>query len=158
MWKWTKNKKNHDDHSEDNNYNKIIHVDLDTVKTAVRSFADKAPKGVTTRVLVKDDHSIDFDLLKPYIKGIPDKPFYMSKETYEVFEEDRKDFPVYIDTIQQAVDRYVEMYNKVPTIPDDPYHKVSYIMLQNSLLITERPPIDFFITDDEYLITYKKPK
>lgn len=157
MWNWIKGNKNQNDHSDDNNYNKIIDANLDSVKTAVRNFAYHAPKGVTTRVLVKDDHSIDFDLLKPYLKGIPDKEFFMSKETYEVFEEAEKDIPVYIDIIQQAVDRYVEMNNKVPTIPDDPYRKVSYLMLMNSHLISERPPIDFFITDDEYLITYKKP-
>ncbi|WP_017754300.1 DUF3939 domain-containing protein [Calidifontibacillus oryziterrae] len=159
MWKkWTKKKSNQQHIPNSYNNDNIIEVDLDTIKAAVRKFAENAPPGVTTKVLVKDDHSIDFNLLKPFLNGIPNKTFYMSKETYEVFEEKDKAIPLYIDKVQQAVDRYVDMYKKLPTIPDDPYQKVSYLMLENNSLLTERPPIDFYITNEEYLVTYKRPK
>lgn len=152
MFKWGKNKKNQE------NYNVIINFDIDSVKKAVREFADQAPKGVTTRALVKDDHSIDFDLLKPYLKGIPERNFYMSKETYEIFEEKDKIIPFYLDMIQFAVDQYVNMYKKIPITQGDPYRKVSYLLLEKSNLIHERPHMDFYITNDEYLITHKKPR
>ncbi len=152
MFKWGKNKKNQE------NYNDTYNFDIESVKKAVREFADQAPKGVTTRTLVKDDHSIDFDLLKPYLKGIPEQKFYMSKETYEIFEEKDKIIPFYLDMIQFAVDQYVNMYKKIPITPGDPYRKVSYLLLEKSNLIHERPNIDFYITNDEYLITHIKPK
>lgn len=152
MFKWRKNKENKE------NYNVTSNFDIETVKKAVREFADQAPKGVTTRTLVKDDHSIDFDLLKPYLKGIPEQNFYMSKETYEIFEEKDKIIPFYLDMIQFAVDQYVNMYQKLPITQGDPYRKVSYLLLEKSNLIHERPDIDFYITNDEYLITHKKPR
>lgn len=152
MWNWGKNKK----HQE--NYYSTYNFDIDTIKKAVREFADHAPKGVTTRTLVKDDHSIDFNLLKPYLKGIPDRNFYMSKETYEIFEEKDKTIPYYLDIIQFAVDQYVNMYKKIPITQGDPYRKVSYLLLEKSNLIHERPNIELYITNDEYLITHKKPK
>lgn len=152
MWKWGKNKKPQE------SYYSTYNFDIDTVKKAVREFADQAPKGVTTRTLVKDDHSIDFDLLKPYLQGIPDRNFYMSKETYEIFEEKDRTIPYYLDIIQFAVDQYVNMYKKIPITQGDPYRKVSYLLLEKSNLIHERPTIDLYITNDEYLITHKKPK
>lgn len=155
MWKRKKDKSI--SIKEENLYNEPSHVDLETVKKAVREFADKAPKGITTRVLVKDDQSIDFDLLKPYLKGIPDKRFYMSKETYEIFEEEDKKIPFYLDMIQNAVDRYIEMYHKVPITPGDPYLKVNYLLLKKNNLIHEIPEIELFITEDENLITHKRP-
>ncbi|WP_458414396.1 DUF3939 domain-containing protein [Schinkia sp. CFF1] len=153
MWKWGNNKQK----PENANY-QIHSCDLESIKKAVRDFALNAPKGVTTKVLVKEDHSIDFDLLKPYLNGIPDKSFYMSKETYEIFEEKDKEIPYFLDLIQNAVDRYVQMYNKVPITQGDPYKKVSYLLLEKNNLIHERPTIDLYITDDEYLITHIKPK
>lgn len=155
MWKWIKDK--HKNKVQHNINDVTIEVDLETVKNAVRDFAKEAPEGVTTKILVKDDHSIDFGLLKSYLKGVPDKTFYMSKETYEIFEEQDKDIPIYLDSVQYAVDRYVDMYDKLPIIPGDPYYKISYLLLENSGLLHERPTIDLYITDDEYLITHKKP-
>ena len=152
MWKWGKNKNSRE------TYNTTYTFDIESVKKAVREFADKAPKGVTSRTLVNDDHSIDFNLLKPYLKGIPDKPFYMSKETYEIFEEEDKVIPYYLDMIQFAVDQYVHMHKKIPITQGDPYKKVSYLLLEKSNLIHERPNIDFYITSDEDLITHKKPR
>ncbi len=152
MWKWGKDKKPQE------SYYSTYNFDIEAIKKAVREFADQAPKGVTTRTLVKDDHSIDFNLLKPYLKGIPDRNFYMSKETYEIFEEKDKTIPYYLDIIQFAVDQYVNMYKKIPITQGDPYRKVSYLLLEKSNLIHERPAIDLYITNDEYLITHKKPK
>lgn len=152
MWKWGKSKNNQE------TFNMTYSFDIESIKKAIREFADQAPDGVTTRILVKDDHSIDFDLLKPYLKGIPEENFYMSKETYEIFEEKDKIIPYFLDLIQFAVDQYVHMYKKIPITQGDPYRKVSYLLLEKSNLIHERPNIDFYITNDEYMITHKRPR
>ncbi|WP_102347418.1 DUF3939 domain-containing protein [Bacillus sp. Marseille-P3661] len=155
MWPW---KKSNNTTDTKNTTPDIISTDLNSVKEAIRAFANDAPTGVTTKVLVKHDHTIDFELLVPYLKGLPEKDYYMSKETYEVFEENEKDIPKYLDLVQAAVDAFVNMHQQTPKIPGDPYHKVSYLLLENNGLIHERPPIDFYLTDSENLITHKKPE
>lgn len=157
MWPWNKREKKKLNKNENKDDYPIIETSLTEVKRAVREFADQAPKGITTRVLVLDDHSIDFHLLAPYLNGIPNKPFYMSKETYEIFDESEKEMAIYLDKIQHAVDSYINMYNSPPTISGDPHFKVSYIKLENSGLLNERPNIDFYITDQEYLVSHKRP-
>lgn len=134
----------------------IIPASIDDIKDAVSAFAAQAPKGVYASVLVKEDHSIDFELLKSYLNGIPDKKFYMSQETYEIFEEEKKEIPKHMDLVQQAVDQFVSIKNELPMIEDDPFRKVSYYKLESLNLLKQRPPIEFYITDQENLVTHKK--
>jgi hypothetical protein len=154
LWPWKKRKNK----EELTNRDEIIAASIDDIKNAVNEFASQAPKGVQANVLVKEDHSIDFHLLKPYLKGIPNQKFYMSKETYEIFKEEKKDIPKYMDLVQQAVDKFVNAENALPIIDGDPYRKVSYYKLESVSLLKQRPPVDFYITKQENLVSHKKPE
>lgn len=133
----------------------VISVTLDQVRKAVREYAKELPKGVTRAVLVKKDNSIDFEPLVPYLKGIPDRKFYMSKETYEIFEEHEKEIPKYLDMVQQAVDAYIRYEKMYPVVEGDPNKKISYYHLERKGYLKERPPLDFYLTEEESLITHR---
>jgi hypothetical protein len=128
------------------------------VVNAVRKFSEQLPKGTYRTILVNDDYSIDFTQLYPtHLRGIPAQNFYMSKETYDIFEEHEKHIPELMDKVQKAVDQYVKENKKPPILPFDPLRKVnSYLLIQEKLL-DSAPEIEFFITDYDGLITHFKP-
>lgn len=134
----------------------IIPVTLEQVRKAIFSFSKELPRGVHVRILIKEDHSIDFEQLAPYLRGIPNRPFYMSRETYEVFEENEKHIPAYMDEVQEAVDGFIKNDNELPIIPHDPYNKISYYLLEKKGYLHSRPPIDFYLTDQENMVTHRK--
>jgi hypothetical protein len=136
----------------------IIDVTLDEVVKAVRSFSERLPKGVYRTILVNDDFSIDFKQLAHILKGIPSKPFYMSKETYDIFEEKDKEIPPIIDTVQKAVDLYVKEQKKYPMLPYDPLRRVNYYLLIQEHYLEKKPDIELYITDYDGLISHEKPK
>ncbi|WP_268748338.1 DUF3939 domain-containing protein [Gracilibacillus boraciitolerans] len=82
----------------------------------------------------------------------------MSKETYDLFEEEDKHIAYALDTIQRAVDNYIAQKKELPIIDYDPYRKVSMHKLEQLKLIDERPEMEFYITDEEQLVTTVKPK
>ena len=112
--------------------------------------------GIHLSIIIKDDLTIDYELLGPYLKAIPKETYYMSKETYEIFPEEKKKLAEEIDMVQRAVDKYMSITKELPVIDGDPYHKVSYFKLEKLNLIAYRPDTTFYITDEEFLITYKK--
>ncbi|PWU67769.1 MULTISPECIES: DUF3939 domain-containing protein [Gracilibacillus] len=128
------------------------------MKKAIQEYSLELPKNIPLQVLIKDDLSVDHTLLLPYLKAIPKKTFYMSKETYDLFEEEERHIAVALDQVQRAVDQYIAQKKSLPIIDHDPYRKVSFFKLEQLNLIQERPEIDFFITDQEYLVTTKKPQ
>ncbi|SEN10816.1 Protein of unknown function [Mesobacillus persicus] len=136
----------------------IIDVTLEEVIKAVRSFSEGLPKGVYRTILVKDDFSIDFNQLTSILHGIPSKPFYMSKETYDIFEEREKDIPPIIDRVQKAVDQYVKDQNKYPMLPYDPLRRVNYYLLIQEHYLDTMPEVELYITDYDGLISHHKPK
>lgn len=146
-------KKNKKVEQEENRSWPTIVATIDDVNKAIRKYHSEIPKGASLRVLVNDDATIDYALLAPYLNGIPSQMFYMSKETFELF--DVPELPLLMDKVQRAVDQYVEAYHKAPVIEGDPYYKVSYLKLQDFL--HERPQVDFYITSEEHLITHIKP-
>ena len=72
----------------------IIDVTIEDVRKAVRTFSNNLPKGVFRTIIVQEDNSIDFKQLAPLLGGIPSKKFYMSKETYDLFEDSEKQIPI----------------------------------------------------------------
>ncbi|MCM3767319.1 AtpZ/AtpI family protein [Neobacillus niacini] len=136
----------------------IIDVSIEEVRKAVREFSDNLPKGVYRTILVNDDNSIDFTQLAHLLGGIPSKSFYMSKETYDLFEEHEKDIPVEMDMVQKAVDIYVKEQKKYPMLQFDPLHKVNYYQLQQEKYLKFEPKTQFYITDLDGLITHIKPQ
>ncbi|SER85920.1 Protein of unknown function [Gracilibacillus ureilyticus] len=133
-------------------------VSSEEVKNAVRAYSKTLPSNVPLKVLINEDSTINFELLTPFLKAFPDRNYYMSKETYEIFEEEDKHLALAVDKVQKAVDQYVDLKKDLPIIDYDPYRKVSYFKLEQLNLITDRPEIDFYITGEEYLITRKKPQ
>jgi F0F1-type ATP synthase assembly protein I len=136
----------------------IIDVTMDEVRKAIRTFSDNLPKGVYRTILVQDDNCIDFNQLAPHLGGIPSKKFYMSKETYDLFEENEKQIPLEMDIVQKAVDLFVKEHKEFPMLKFDPLHKVNYFQLKQEHYLKEEPKIQFYITDLDGLITHIKPR
>lgn len=136
----------------------IIDVSIDEVRQAIRKFSDQLPNGVYRTILVKEDHSIDFNQLAPILGGIPAKKFYMSKETYDIFEENEKHIPPAMDMVQKAVDQYVKEHKEYPILDFDPERRVNYYQLTQEKFLKKAPDIQFYITDMDGLITHIKPK
>lgn len=135
----------------------IIEASLYDVQRAVKNYSADLPKGISRTILVKEDCSIDFQKLAPYLKGIPNKPYYMSKETYEIFAENEKQIPPILDTIQKAVYMFYKANGKYPMMPYDPLHRVNYYQLMQDHYIQEKPEIDLYLTEYNGLITHIKP-
>ncbi|QST00753.1 DUF3939 domain-containing protein [Pontibacillus sp. ALD_SL1] len=150
MW-WNKKKKKQEQLE-------IKDLPLSQVRKAIHEFTDHLPDGVELRTVINEDLTLDYNLLAPYLKGIPKNTYYMSKETYELFEEKDHQLALDLDHIQRAVDHYIKQNKELPIIENDPYFKVNYFKLEKAGLIHERPERDFYITDDEHMITYKRPE
>lgn len=131
----------------------IEDVSIEEVKHAVAQFSKEKPDGVHLSVLIKEDLGIDYNLLAPYLRAIPSKVYFMSRETYEIFED--QSFAKSIDLIQKAVDQYIDTEGKFPVVDRNPEMKICYYKLHPYL--TERPSFDTYLTADENLITWKKP-
>lgn len=128
-------------------------ITIDQVRKAASAFAKEKPKGVPFSVLIKEDGAIDYSLLLPFLKAIPRQTYYMSRETYEIFEDQA--FAQMIDHVQRAVDEYVDAEGKFPIMDGNPEMKISYAKLRPYLKAT--PTFDTYLTADENLITRKKP-
>jgi hypothetical protein len=136
----------------------IIEVSKEQVRDAIRKYSEALPKGVYRSILVMDDYSIDFEKLTSILKGLPSKPFYMSKETYDIFDESEKEIPAVMDLVQKAVDAYARDHREYPMLPYDPLRRVNYYLLLNERYLNTQPEIEFFITDYDGIITHKSPK
>ncbi len=129
----------------------------DVVK-AVRKFSDNLPQGTYRTILVNDDYSIDFSQLRRYLPRTPTQKFYLSKETYDIFEEHEKHIPPLMDKVQRAVDQYVKEHNEYPTLPYDHLRRVNTYLLVQEHLLEEVPNMEFYITNYDGLITHIKTK
>ncbi|WP_416149037.1 DUF3939 domain-containing protein [Salipaludibacillus sp. HK11] len=132
---------------------KIISVTIDDIRSAVNQFAINLDEGISLRSIISDNHEIDFELLHSYLGGKPDKPFYMSKETFEIFEDAK--YPKHIDFCQIACDQYFLETGAEPIIPGDPSNQVSYFKLQNYLV--QKPPFDLYLDSNDRMVTHRKP-
>lgn len=129
-----------------------IQASIDDVRYAVNKFALKLDKGISLRSIVLDTHEIDFELLHSYLGGKPDKPFYMSKETFEIFED--PEYPKQIDLCQIACDQYLLETGEEPVVSGDKTRKISYFMLQNYLV--KKPEIDLYLDPNDRMVTHRK--
>ncbi|UOR13184.1 DUF3939 domain-containing protein [Halobacillus amylolyticus] len=153
MWK----RKQKKDQSNKDDTPKVKDLSLGEVRKAVHMYADHKPSEIPLSVLIKSDLTLDYQLLSPYLDGIPKKRYYMSRETYELFTEENQQLARDLDRVQQAVDQYMQLTQEPPIIEGDPYKKVSYFMLEGLGLLSDRPERDFYLTNEEFMITYKKP-
>ncbi|WP_096201662.1 DUF3939 domain-containing protein [Bacillus sp. FJAT-45350] len=145
MFPWKKKKKKEEELP-------AIDVSLDEVRQAVKDRANSLPLGVSLRTYINDDHSINFDLLKPNFKGIPNQTFYMSKETFEIFEDQvhAQD----IDRVQKAVDQFVSETGEYPVI-DGPDRQISYFRIKEYL--HEQPKTPLYLDAIDNMVTYRRP-
>lgn len=135
----------------------VIEATIADVRKAVRVYSEKLPKGVYRTILVKEDHSIDFTMLAPILKGIPSKKFFMSRETYDIFEENERDIAITLDKVQKAVDLYVKEYKQFPMLQYDPLNRVNYYQLIQAHCLDAQPDIELYITKYDGLVTHIKP-
>lgn len=131
-----------------------IEVTLDQVRQAVNEYADGLETGISLRSIVLDDRSIDFRLLKGILKGIPSKPFYMSKETFEIFET--AELPRDIDNVQKAVDQYIQENGEEPVIPGNPNRKISYYLVRHYL--PDEPEVELYLDRNDKMVTHRRPE
>ncbi|WP_226038054.1 DUF3939 domain-containing protein [Aquibacillus saliphilus] len=155
MWKKNKNKKQKKQ-AKLPKY-PIRDIPLFELKKAIDKYSDQLPNQIPLSVIINDDLTLNFQLLAPFLKGIPEQTYYMTRETYDLFEEKDQQLAFDIDMIQKAVDDYMQQTKELPVINGDPYKKVSFFKLEKLNLIEYRPELAFYLTDEEYLITYKKP-
>jgi len=156
VFSWKRNLE--DAYNEDAKAWQVIEVTVEDVRKAVRVFSDQLPQGVYRTILVKDDHSIDFEQLAAIMKGIPSRKFYMSKETYDIFEENEKEIAITIDNVQKAVDLYVKENKQFPMLPHDPLYRVNYYQQLQAHCLDTQPDIELYITNYDGLVTHIKPK
>jgi hypothetical protein len=135
----------------------VIDPATEDVVKAIRTYSENLPKGVYRTILVKEDNQIDFQQIAPILGGIPAKPFYMSKETYEVFPEHEKDIPPIMDIVQRAVDLYVKDHKHYPMLPYDPFRRVNYYQLLQGHYLDFMPEIELYITHYDGLVSHIKP-
>jgi F0F1-type ATP synthase assembly protein I len=135
----------------------FIEPSLNDVSVAINKFSRELPKGIHRDVLINNDNSIDFMKLVPYLGGLPTKQFYMSKETYEIFEEEDKDLAVLIDKVQRAVYTFYKKHNEYPIMPYDPYRTVNYYQLVQGKYLLDHPKITLYVTENNGLVTHIKP-
>ncbi|MCP3026730.1 DUF3939 domain-containing protein [Halobacillus sp. A5] len=150
---WKKKKK-----PEEKAHLEIMDLSIHDVRKAIHTYAERKPNEVPLSVIINHDLTIDYHLLSPYIKGIPKKTYYMSRETYELFEEEDYELAKEMDEVQQAVDLYIQQTGEPPTIDMDPYKRISYHKLERLHLLAQRPQREFYLTNEEFMITYKKPQ
>ncbi|GEN57384.1 hypothetical protein GCM10012290_19860 [Halolactibacillus alkaliphilus] len=133
-------------------------MSLDELKQGIRQYINDLPNEVPLSTLINDDLTINYQKLAPYLNARPIQTYYMSKETYDIFDENQKQLAEDLDYIQRAVDQYIQLSNELPVIHGDPYLKVSYHKLMKRGLITYRPTHEFFIDSKDHLINYARPK
>ncbi len=138
-----------------NTISEPITVTLPQIKQAVRQFEEDMPAAVNRTVLIMEDKSIDLSRLKRYLGGVPQQKFYMSRETYEIFEEADKLVPYYLDLVQSAVDHYISDTGKLPLIEDAWLPEVHYRLLHSERYLTETPPFPLYITQEEMMLTHR---
>ena len=131
-----------------------IHTTLKDIENAVIQFEANLPKKVKRTILVDKDNRINSERLAPYLGGVPIENYYMSTQTYEIFSEEDRLIPHYLDIVQEAVDAYVEDHNRLPIMQDSKEGRVHYDLLMQEFYLKEKPPFPLYITDEEYMLSH----
>ncbi|WP_313637438.1 DUF3939 domain-containing protein [Paenibacillus sp.] len=132
-----------------------VTVTLTQVKQAIRKFEEEMPALINRTALILDDKRIDLSRLKRYLGGVSEQNFYMSRETYEIFEEEDKLVPYYLDMVQTAVDNYISDTGQLPLVKDAWLPEVHYRLLSTESYLKETPPFPLYITEEEMMLTHR---
>ena len=132
-----------------------VTVTLPQIKQAVRKFEEDMPAPINRTALMMEDKSIDLNRLKRYLGGVSEQKFYMSRETFEIFTEEDKLVPYYLDMVQSAVDNYINDTGKLPLLEDSWLPEVHYRLLSTERYLKETPPFPLYITEEEMMLTHR---
>lgn len=133
-----------------------VQVSLEEVKKAVLQYEAEMPDGINRKTLVQPDGSLDLKRLARYLGGYSEQKFFLSRETYEIFEEADREIPYYLDMVQAAVDHYVERTGKLPVLGPEQPDQVDFRLLMRERYLKELPPFPLYITDQEMLLTHRQ--
>ncbi|AIQ13224.1 DUF3939 domain-containing protein [Paenibacillus durus] len=132
-----------------------VTVTLPEVKQAVRQFEKDMPGKINRTVLMREDKSIDLSRLARYLGGRSEQKFYLSRETFEIFEEKDKEIPYFLDMVQSAVDNYISDTGKLPLLEESDLPEVHYHLLASQRYLKEMPPFPLYITEEELMLTHR---
>ncbi|WP_410769148.1 DUF3939 domain-containing protein [Fontibacillus sp. BL9] len=132
-----------------------VQVTLEDVKRGVLRYEAEMPEGINRKSLLLPDGSLDMKRLSRYLGGVSEQKFYLSRETYEIFGEEDREIPYFLDLVQVAVDVYVEETGKLPVLKPDQPHQVDYKLLKREHYLKEIPPFPLYITDQEMLLSHR---
>ncbi len=134
-----------------------VHVTLDELRSAVLRFERDMGNGINRTVLMQEDGSIDLGRLSRYLGGLSDQKFYLSRETFELFDESERHIPYHLDRVQWAVDDYVNENGHLPVLSDSPYLEVDCRKLYQQRYLHEIPDFPVYVTDQEMMVTHREP-
>ncbi|WP_195573332.1 DUF3939 domain-containing protein [Paenibacillus sp. 1001270B_150601_E10] len=134
---------------------KHIIVSIEDVRKAINAWEHDMPDPINRTQLLREDQSIDLSRLTRYLGGRSDQRFYMSRFTYQLFEEKDKDIPYYLDMVQAAVDDYMDENPKLPVVEGSRNRQIHYDQLIQGHYLKEKPSIPLYLTTDEFLLTHE---
>ncbi|ANS74097.1 hypothetical protein AWM70_05500 [Paenibacillus yonginensis] len=130
-----------------------VEVTLEQVRRAVLQYEDDTPETINRLTLVQPDGSLDTNRLARYLGGPSKHKFYLSRETFEIFEEAERHIPYYLDLVQMAVDDYVNETGKLPLVKGSMEGEVDYRALMQDHYLKELPPLPLYLTDQELMLS-----
>lgn len=151
MLAWFKNSRKHSKVSSPS----VVQVTLEEMKQAVLRYEADMPEGINRISLMLSDGSLDTSRLTRYLGGISTRKFYLSRETYEIFEEEDRKIPYYLDLVQVAVDDYMDDKGKLPVMAESSQHQVDFSLLFREHYIKEIPPFPLYVSEQELMLTHR---
>lgn len=134
----------------------IQDISLQQFRTALQQYEEQLTEGLNRTLLLQADNRIDHVPLLPFLQAIPSRSFYMSRETFEIFPEEEQHIAKYLDQVQQAVDSYINEHRKWPTVTPHSLKINTHVLVQQRYL-QEAPPMDFYMTNQESMVTHRRP-
>lgn len=132
-----------------------VDLTLHDIRKAVLKYEDDMPEGITRTALITKDGSLDLTKLKRYLGVNTDQKFYLSRETFEIFSEEDRHIPYHLDRVQAALDDYVRDTGKLPILPESTDYEVDIRLLVSEHYLEEIPPIPFYVTEQEFMLTHR---
>ncbi|WP_316245811.1 DUF3939 domain-containing protein [Paenibacillus tuaregi] len=133
----------------------VIHASLEDIRRAVLKYEDEMPAPINRISLLQSDGTLDVSRLSRYLGGVPDQKFYLSRETYEIFPEEERHIPYYLDMVQNAVDDYLNETGKMPVVEGSPELEVDFKVLMQEHYLKEMPTIPLYVTEQELMLTHR---
>jgi hypothetical protein len=132
-------------------------ITKDELELAMAKFLEHNTN-IAYTVLVNDDYTVNYKMLKPYLLALPTNKFLITKETLEVFEyvDENRELVQEIDAVQRAVDQYVMEKEMFPVVEGNEDKKICAMKLLPYL--KRKLEKDLYIYEKHYLVTSKPEK